>query len=214
MITFDPENPFPLLAPGAYTYAEAKEHAKQVDTWLGFQIDEIESRINKIPDQENWQHLDSQAFQTPYLEIRTMLDLLQSSPGDRVIDLGCGYGRMAHVIGKHHPELKFIGYELESLRVAEAARVLAKFQYLWVEIHCLDLKLQTPPVAQTYFIYDYGTNAAIEKTLQDLKAISSHTPFQVIARGRASRSLIHKGHAWLCEVNAPRHFETFSIYQS
>lgn len=214
MIEFSSLNPFPHYEAGSYSYLEAKEHATAVDQWLGFEIAGIEERLVSRSGQEIWQHLDAQAFQTPYLEIRTLLESLQLPSASKVIDLGCGYGRMAHVIGRHFPDLQFLGYEIVRERVSEGLRVLAGFSYLNVQLSALDLTESSPESADCYFLYDYGTVPAIEKTLQDLREISRSRPIQVVARGRASRFLIHKDNAWLSEVNPPRHFETFSIYQS
>jgi hypothetical protein len=209
---------FEHLEHGSYTYAEAKEQAAKMDEQLGFRIQEIERSLQKTDlktqNQEAWIGLDVQSFSTPYWEIRTALELLQLQPADRVIDLGCGYGRMAHVIGRHYPSVFFIGYELLPERVQEAQRVLEPFHYANVRIEQRDLVQLAPIAAQHYFVYDYGSNQAIEKTLGDLREISSKQSIQVIARGRASRHLIFQNHPWLCEINPPRNFDTFTIFRS
>ena len=197
----------------------AKEHAIQVDSYLGLKIKQVESSLpakksdGPLP-QEMWVGLDAQSFLTPYLEIRTALDLLAMKEQETVIDLGCGYARMAHIIGRHYPENQFIGYEIVPERVEEANRSLQPFHYPNVQVQVLDLASFPPEPADHYFIYDYGSNHAISKTLQDLQIVARNRPIQVIARGRASRFLIHRDHPWLCEVHEPRHCDTFSIYQS
>jgi len=179
----------------------------------------VEASIHK-PDldssvpQEAWIGLDVQSFLTPYLEIRTALELLEMQAGDRLIDLGCGYARMAHIIGKHYPTNYFIGYEIIGERVIEANRALSPFNYANIRVEQRDLVTNPPEQANHYFIYDYGSNHAIEKTIWDLQAVARQRPIQVIARGRASRAIIHRDHPWLGEVQTPRHFDTFSIYQS
>jgi hypothetical protein len=220
VISFNPQNPFPLLEYGTYTYAEAKEHAKAVDAFLGFEIDQIESKLKQDPKmsgkipQEKWIGLDAQSFLTPYLEIRTALHLLEMKPGQTLVDLGCGYARMAFVMGKHFSENFFHGYEIVPERFREAERILKNFQYKNVQIELKDLTLLSPIKAEHYFIYDFGSNLAIEKSIWDLQAIAKLSPIQVVARGRASRHLIHQNHPWLCEVLPPRHFQTFSIFRS
>lgn len=219
MISFDPKDPFPFLEFGSYNYAAAKEHAVQVDRFLGLKIHEIESSLpsvkpKELAAQEMWIGLDAQSFLTPYVEIRTALEMLELKAQDRVIDLGCGYARMAHIIGRHYPDVKFIGYEIVHERVQEALRSLAPFGYRNVQVEQIDLVEHAPEAADHYFIYDYGSNQAISKTLLDLQKVARHQPIQIIARGRASRHLIHRDHPWLCEVNTPRHCDTFSIYRS
>ncbi len=219
MIPFDPENPFPLLEFGTYSYLAAKNHAVFVDEFLKLNIHEIERRLRKedLPDtapQEAWIGLDPQSFLTPYIEIRTALELLQMQPGDRIVDLGCGYARMAHILGKHYPGIFFIGYELVRERMIEACRALQIFSYSTWKVEQRDLLQSAPEPAEHYFIYDFGSNYAIGKTLHDLQEIAKQKSIQVLARGRASRMLIHQNHPWLSEIQTPRHFDTFSIYRS
>ncbi len=220
MIPFDPENPFPLHAPGSYSYADAKAHAQSVDSWLGFQITSIEEALKKKETldfefpQTFWVGLESQAFLTPYLELRTALSLLDPTPQSQVIDLGCGYGRLGHVLGRHYPQVHFTGYEIVSERVTEARRVLEPWNYPFVTIVESDLVRHAPEAGDIYFIYDYGSKPAIQKTLKDLQNIARHRSIAVVARGRASRFFIQEENPWLSQVQDPKHFETFSIYRS
>jgi hypothetical protein len=214
MIHFDPRDPFPLI--NDYSYAEAKEHAIQVDQFLGFNCREIELQISqKIKTKENqemWVGLDIQSLQTPYLEFRSLLQTMNLQAGESVIDLGCAYARLAHVMKAHYPASKYLGYEIIPERVSEAQRVLGK-SFLQ-QVLALDLSQHSPPPAEVYFLYDYGSNQAIAKTLNDLLEISKTKKIKVAARGRASRFLIHRDHPWLCEVEDPLHFQNYSIYQS
>lgn len=221
-ISFDPCNPFPSLPVGSYSYSAAKTHAEKVDHHLGFSCLAVERKLRPwistdavVPKpQETWQGLDVQSFQTPYVEIRSLLELMNLKPGQAVIDLGCAYGRMGHVIGKHFPENGLIGYELVAERVIEAQRILKNFSYPLVRIEARDLFEQPPEMASHYFIYDFGSQAAIRKILDDLREISRHQKIQVIARGKGARFLIHQSHAWLTDIEAPQHYEHFSIYRS
>lgn len=223
MINFDPSNPFPLLDLNSYSYKEAQDHSKLVDEWLGFKIENIEENIRKqkktrshsIP-QQNWEHLSVQAMQTPYVELRNILDLLNLEIGDHVVDLGCAYARMGFVMGIHYPEMHFSGYELEDLRVLEAKRNLAPRSYTNVQVHAADLVSSSfqMPEAQIYFIFDYGSEQAVRKTLFDLQLVAKGMRIQVVARGKLVRFWIHEEHPWLAEVEPPRHFSHFSIYTS
>ena len=214
MIIFDPLEPFPYI--NDFTYAQAKEHARQVDQWLGFNCQEIENQIQKQErtkeNQELWVGLDVQSLQTPYIELRNLLRKLEIKENELVVDLGCAYARLAHVMKAHYPHAKYLGLEIVKERVLEAQRVLGICQSQTIIQQ--DLNQSVPPIAEHYFLYDYGSNAAISKTLNDLLEISRHKKIQVIGRGKASRSLIHRDHPWLCEVQTPQHFETYSIYKS
>lgn len=221
MIPFDPNCPFPLLEPGSHTYREAQDHSALVDTWLGFEIEKIEDEILEDLSlsrggQQLWVGLPIQALQTPYTELRFILNRLDLRANQTIVDLGAGYGRLGFVVGRHAPGIRFIGYELVRARVEEAKRRLAAFEYPNVEMHEADLAAFSfvPAEADAYFLYDYGTREAIDKTLEDLKQVAARRPIIVIGRGRASRDAIERGQPWLSQVVEPDHFDHFSIYRS
>lgn len=243
MLVFDPQDPFPLIdavdAGSGASYRESQTHAGSVDDWLGFKLDTIETKLSDerphsrgVTDEQHWIGLPIQTLQTPYTEIRFLLSLLDLRPGDHVVDLGAGYGRMGFVLAAHHPGVRFTGYEVVKDRVEEGTRVLRRFlearehrsrqplvseliaariELLWSDLSASTFK---PRVADFYFIYDFGSRSAISKTLADLKSIASTKQITVIGRGRASRDAIERGEPWLSQVNEPRHFDHFSIYQS
>lgn len=222
MILFSEDTPYPLLPLDSYSYKEAQDHSAFVDAWLGFHLEQTEEKVRAQAkdihsnEHQNWEHLSVQAMQTPYVEIRNILDLLQLTPGAHVVDLGCAYGRMGFVLGAHHQDIHFRGYELENERVLEVSRILATKNYPNIKVFTADLSSSefSMPVADVYFIFDYGNEAAVRKTLQDLQVIAQKKAIEVVARGRLSRFLIHKENPWLAEVNSPRHFSHFSIYKS
>ncbi|MES2855172.1 MAG: SAM-dependent methyltransferase, partial [Bdellovibrionota bacterium] len=124
----------------------------------------------------------------------------------------------------HYPHISFTGYEYVQERVVEGNLRLKKFveslpavsNRATTELEVADLtaddfKLKS---ADLYFIYDYGTNAAIRKTLDDLRQISLQRKIIVVGRGRASRDAIERETPWLSEVVKPEHFKNFSIYRS
>lgn len=214
---FNALDPFPLIETGANNYAQAKQHSEQVDRFLGFEISPVEEKLRQDSahaDQETWKHISPQSFQTPYSEIRWMLSLLNPQPWQKIVDLGCAYGRMAFVIGRHYPSVHFVGYELVPERVTEGQRVLAKHNHPLCFLYEKNLEFEKPPEADFYFIYDFGKQHLINKTLQELGELSRKRPIVVVARGRGTRSLIQAEHPWLCEVNEPLHTEHFSIYRS
>jgi precorrin-6B methylase 2 len=154
-------------------------------------------------------------MQTPYTEIRQILDLLSPKKGSTMVDLGCAYGRMAHVVGHHYSEVNFIGYELIDERVQEGNRVLAEFNYPRCRLETADLSDANflPPLAEYYFIFDFGSRSAIEKILNDLKTISLQKEITIVARGRGIRNWIYQGHPWLYAIQEPQIFDHFSIFR-
>lgn len=204
-------------------YATEKAHSEALDLALGFDIPEVERRVKaragreaSLSDAQLWEHLSPNIFQTPYSEISRILREMAPPPGSRVVDLGAGYGRMAFVVEAFFPQVEFVGYELSRERVAEARRVFALRGLERSAIEEADLGSPAfgPQAAGYYFLYDFGTRAAIEKCLDDLGRISRSGPLVVAARGRASRDAIERGRPWLSQVHPSRHFAHFSIYRS
>lgn len=227
MLRFDSLDPYPLLLPPEEPpYVEAQVHSAEVDRWLGVETERIErelvARRAKAPppsEQQLWIGLPVQAMLTPYTELRAMLARLAPLPGQTVVDLGAGYGRMGLVIARHHLGLAFVGYEYVSERVDEGRRIIhahssrdeSRIELLQADLAASDF---TPTSADYYFIYDYGTRAAIEKTLQDLRTLAQTRPITVIGRGRASRDAIEREHPWLSQIHAPEHCGHYSIYRT
>jgi hypothetical protein len=216
MLKFSTDDPFPLLTEDSHTYAEAQEHSREVDQWLGLNAEKIETQVKPAEGQQNWAGLGAQALMTPYTELRQILEKLKPGPGETIVDLGAAYGRMAFVIDRWHPEVRFVGYELEAARVADALKAFARAQLKMTKLHQADLNFAAfqPVAAEYYFIYDYGTRRAIEKTLADLRRISQAQKITVVGRGRSSRDTIERSQPWLSQVVSPEHFKHFSIYRS
>ena len=227
MLPFDPTDPFPLLPPGLHSYAEAQEHSEYVDRWLGFDLNKIENELLTRPScdesgtdapQRLWIGLSPQAMLTPYTEIRSILAKLAPQAGETVVDLGAGYGRMGLVIGRHYPEVHFLGYEFVNPRVAEAQRIFARmnFSSSSIRMQRADLNVAgfVPLEASFYFIYDFGTRQAIEHSLASLRTIARHKPITVVGRGRASRDAIERRHPWLSQIVVPEHYGHYSIFRS
>jgi hypothetical protein len=173
---FDAENPYPLLPLERVELMSAKEHARQTDDWLGFQIEKVEVAVkeNRFGEElapfETWAHISPQVFLTPYLELRYWLEKLNPAPASTVVDLGAGYGRLAFVLEHCFPGLRFIGVECVRARVEEFIRV-SHIQNL--KNSCMMLGDLTDekfplPFADIYFVYDCGTREAVEKVIARL----------------------------------------------
>ncbi len=217
MIEFDPLNPFPLVTLTPELYPDAKRHAAKVDEWLGLAVEATEARIRAPKDdQERWQDRHSSIWLTPYVELRAWLEEVKPEPGETVVDLGAGYGRLGFVLARHFPLTRFLGFELVKERVGQGAECLKKFGAVNSELLEADISSPAwqPPAADLFFIYDYGTKAAISKTLSDLRELSKVKKFRVVGRGRAVRAQIEREHPWLGSVNAPIHHSHYSIYRA
>ena len=71
-----------------------------------------------------------------------------------------------------------------------------------------------PCEADTYFIYDFGTDKAVEKILFDLRRLSLRRSLRLVARGRHCRYLIKRRHSWLEAIDDPSGEAPFTIYRS
>lgn len=216
MIEFNREDPFPLLPDEAYTYKEQQQHSRLVDDWLGIRVEDSEKDVVPVDGHEYWAGLAPERLMTPYTEIRQILHKIQLRKGETVVDLGAAYGRFGFVMNREYPESHFIGFEISSFRVSEASRVFDLQKAHRARIVQVDISDQSfrPPVADYYFIYDFGTRRAIEKVLGDLQLIALTRPICVVGRGRSSRDEIERRQPWLSQVVAPEHHAHYSIYRS
>lgn len=64
------------------------------------------------------QHLDAPFWPTPDDAVARMLDLAGAGPGDRLIDLGCGDGRIC--IAAARRGTRALGVDIDAARIAEA----------------------------------------------------------------------------------------------
>ena len=212
-----------------------KEHAAQLDATLGLKCEAIEAHLiteaRKLtssdhfqdwgralhhPDHQTWVGLPVQSLMTPYAELLRILEALAPVPGDRLTDLGAGYGRLGYITSLRFPEVTCLGYEYVPERVLEGNRVFqtivgARFSLVQADVAAPDFQL---PRASFHFIYDLGSAQAIQRVIQKIQTQAQEKKVTVIGRGRATRHLIEKEHPWLSEITAPEHHATFSISRS
>lgn len=230
MLRFESRDPFPLMAFGSVSYADEQAHAFQADAWLKLNVGSAERLLvdrgcrmsapdNSGETQELWFGLAASSLLTPYIEIRRTLDAVGVRPGFTVVDLGAAYGRMGFVIARCYPGAKFVGYEYAGERVQEGARALRAFE--WTERDLVKLlhadvasPAFVPEPADAYFIYDFGTDKAIEKALHDLRRSSQSRPFTLIARGSRCRARIEARHPWLQRVRGAVLSEKTILYRA
>ena len=225
------------LNPSLFTsfdnYDLARVESEKLDLELGFEVAKIEGDLlvqaQELDPQGNhktwgaslhqgnqtWVGLSHQTLQTPYSELKKMCELLKPKAGETMVDMGAGYGRLGLVLGAMYPDVKFLGYEYVASRVVEGQRILKKFQCTRAEL--LEQDLTSPdfklPIAEYYFVYDYGTVQHIRETLKQFEKLADHHKFKIIARGKGTRSLIQYEHPWLADVYPAIHEENFSIFR-
>lgn len=209
-------------------------HSEIIDNLIGVNPKEIERHlllegIRALPEgnidnwgkhlhqgHQTWVGLDPNSLQTPYAEISEMLKKISPQKNDHIIDLGAAYGRMGFALHYLYPECFFTGYEYLHVRVDEGNRIFNKFQCDRALLIQQDLSHShfDLPVADIYFIYDYGRPDQIRYTLKALEKIGDKKDIIVVARGLACRHYIQKSHPWLSHIFDAYHSDEFSIFSN
>jgi hypothetical protein len=215
----------------ARDYQESQMLSEKLDDLLGYQTNSIEKKLVQLASRldpfgdlkswgirmhdgaQSWVGLNPQQLQTTYDELVELVDVIQPDPHSLWLDLGAGYGRLGIVLKALAPEVKFIGYEIVRERVVDGNRVFKKHCCEDATLVCADISKNFDlPIADCYFIYDYGKLEHIKKTLEQISFIADQGHhFHVVARGRV-RQFIEYNHPWLT-VNNPTNTSTFNIYR-
>lgn len=200
--------------------------SEEIDRHYGLLINEIENdlllKARSLRPQGNmasfgevlhgghqtWVGLDPQTLNTPYAELDLACELLKPVAGELFVDLGAGYGRLGLVLSEKCPGVKFLGYELVKERVDEGNRIFGEQKLMTQDLMSESFEL---PVAEYYFLYDFGKTEHIRRIMRKLEKLADSHHFKVVARGKGSRSIIEFEHPWLTCLSV-LHEENFSIY--
>jgi hypothetical protein len=200
----------PLVTEQEVFFQRSKKHAEDLDQQFGFRIAQVEQEVAKeknlgtLADKETWNHLSPQIFQTPYIELRFILESLLNLKDSlgipepcRIVDLGAAYFRLAFVTRLlFNNQFLAEGYEICPQRVTEAKRVYELyFGEPLVHLHAIDVSAVgfEIPLADVYFIYDFGTTSDIEHLLKNL--LQPSKSFLLVARGARINSLLLKNYS-------------------
>ncbi len=230
VMMFNPADPFPLVKI-SLSYQDIQAHSAAADAWLGFEVEKTEAALAQTgcrlraprikteasgEKQQLWLGLAPTSLQTPYSEIRDLIERLNLKPGSVICDLGAAYGRMGFVVGKCYPSFSFIGYEYVGERVQEFKRCAARFKFPNVKMVHADLSSLNfqPQAADVYFLYDYGSPKSIRKTLYDLQRFAKTKSFSVVIRGINVHEQVQSSHSWLVRSNASPTNSKSSIFHT
>ncbi len=218
------------------SYLDSKRWAQAWDLRLGLDSSAIEAalvaasgsadfvyaRDRGATRQEFWIGLGAEEMQTPYTEWLAIIELAAASgtgPGKTTgswVDLGAGYGRLGWVLALLDPGADYLGFEWVKERVMAGRPVLERFGIDGEKLQIQDLldPRFVLPEADHYFIFDFGSEEARRKILEDLRAQALRRPISVFARGRGIRHQIDRETPWLSQIVEPVHRGTFSWYRS
>ena len=188
-----------------------REHSKSIDKILGFRILKIERKLiqqfkafyveesnttKKIfnsndSSTETWIGLNPQVLLTPYSELYDIFNQIADKKIEKIIDIGCAYGRVGIVAKAFFPNVKFVGYEIVKKRINEASRIseLYHFDFSILDQNVLDQGFSLPE-SSVYFIYDFSHFMHINVILNQLLDISKRRGFILVAKGDEVRSNI------------------------
>jgi tRNA G46 methylase TrmB len=190
-------------------------HSQILDDLLGFEIKSVESKLveiakSKSSDTDNktwgpvvhgvqsWLGLDQQVLQTPYNQLAEILRITEVKPGEKVIDLGAGYGRLGLIMSYLYPQTEFLGIEFVEERIQEARRVFSRFNKQHISLLKQNLReVEALPLGDIYYIYEFGTKEDLARIVEKLKTISLQRQIKVVARGKFANQTILLNHPWL-----------------
>lgn len=139
----------------------------------------------------------AESVQSSYSTIFSTLREINPKQGSKLIDLGCGFGRLGFVIGLNRPDMQFIGYEYVAHRI-ENAKECAKnlnienqIQFKTQDLSEVSFKL---PIADIYYMYDPFSADTYRFILQQIIEISKKQSVMIATKGNAKD--------WLHEIAA------------
>ncbi len=207
-------------------------HARNLDKKIGYKINKIEAKLlqryrsydefsatggtQHYEGTQTWIGLPPHVLQTPYNHIYDALMAISCYPIKRIVDIGCGYGRVGLVMNSLFPEAEFIGYEILKLRAREANRVYEKLDLANCEV-LLENVLEDSfdlPVAQVYFIYDFSEMQDICVILDELVSRVNDYQFFLITVGDRVDYLIERKYKSFWKTNGFIKQGALKIYSS
>ncbi len=144
--------------------------------------------------------------QSGYSTILTALSNLKLNSGDRLVDLGSGYGRVGLVAGLMHDHIHFTGYEFVQHRVDISTRASQNFnlsdriKYYTCDLSKPDFKI---PDAEVYYLYDPFSEETYLYILSQLVDISHRQKITIVTKGNARAKLLEIA----AQENWPPHLE-------
>jgi SAM-dependent methyltransferase len=126
--------------------------------------------------------------QTSYSSILNLLNGLKFAHGERLTDLGSGYGRLGLMLGLFRADLTFSGYEYVGHRVDSSSRA-AKHAGVSDRVRFFQQDLADPnfalPESDVYYLYDPFSPSTYQKILQQLITVGSERPIRIVTKGNA-----------------------------
>lgn len=141
--------------------------------------------------------------QTSYTTLLIALQQARIPPGGRLIDLGCGFGRLGFVTGILRPDLDFIGYEYVGHRVLACEKSAQSLGLDRQKIRFFEQNLGAEhfqiPEADAYYLYDPFSEVTYRRVLRQLIEHGRKRRVVVLTKGNAKAWLVDaiKSEGWV-----------------
>ncbi len=133
-------------------------------------------------------------LQTRYATLDKIAQHLQFTPGQTLVDLGSGFGRVGIYYALRNLGLKIRGFELAPERVEFSNATKQRLGLDGIEFGVQDLEDPSfcPPPADYYFLFDPVKKSVRDKVIEDLKGLArtAPKPFTVIAISGWSKQIL------------------------
>ncbi len=169
--------------------AEAGLSNRALDRLLGIDVDGVADVVRRRIDNDVelegkwcWQEPGADVTQTRYEDLVTLARTLE--PGEHMVDLGSGFGRLGFVLGLLRPDVRFTGLEIVRERVVEAARA-TKALGLGSDVahQHADLEFEPVPAADAYFLFFSFPEETAAHVLQQLEHVAQSRPISITVHG-------------------------------
>lgn len=192
---------------------------KKIDRALGVDYGVFGDKTWTIPEgisASPWASLpEDTGWSSEYGKIILILRQLDLQPGDQVVDLGSGYGRFLLVAALLHPDVHFIGYEINPHRFEMSKKWLHQhFDLKNITLIHEDFGNPVTPFPKARYFYSYDTlrNGNAHTVLEHLRNNNHQSSLVVLhGNGDAEKTLeqVKDFQATHVELNYPR----MRIYQ-
>lgn len=135
---------------------------------------------DKYGEEEIW-HSPRAGQQTSWSATIDIINQMNPLPGELVVDIGSGVGRLGLMLGLLRPEVEFVGMELVEARVDAAHEAAVESGFKNVEFeqaNLADPKVDLP-VADYFYMFNPFTPKTADIVTDKLLALSHYQNFQV-----------------------------------
>jgi ubiquinone/menaquinone biosynthesis C-methylase UbiE len=140
---------------------------------------------------KHWSVYDANAQTNPahLFRLKLISEMIQSLPGDRLVDIGCGQGDLLCHINSRHPSFSLFGFELSASGVASTKRKVPS-----ADVRELDLFSESASIELSAISADIATCSEVLEHVPD--------PVEFLRRSRAA--LVPGGHMVATVPGGPR----------